>query len=315
MATPARSLGRRLRFSQLELVLEVAACGNLGEAAQRLHLTRAGVSKSIKDLERSLGQVLFERSSQGMRPTAAGSRVAKHAQLLVNELQHLTDEAAAAGSSGSGLLRIGLQPFVAEYVLPPILQRLRASGGAQAGAMIQLHEGRLNSLIEQLLRGELDAAMALYAPHAVDALDLSMLNVRPFVPVPMVVVAAPVRKLRARRYTWADLRAHPWVLPPASTHQRRSLDEMFTARGSQPPTAVIESPSFAANVELASAGLGIAVVPQLSAARALEAGRLLVLDVRPALPQTSVALIYRKVSVIYMDALQELENALRSGTQ
>ncbi|QJW84795.1 LysR family transcriptional regulator [Ramlibacter terrae] len=153
MNSPVRSLGRRLRFSQLELVLEVAACGNLGEAAQRLHLTRAGVSKSIKELERSLGQVLFERSARGMRPTPAGVRVAKHAQLLVNELQHLTDEAAAAGGGGSGLLRIGLQPFVGEYVLPPILQRLRAAAGAQAQTIVQLHEGRLHSLIEQLLRG------------------------------------------------------------------------------------------------------------------------------------------------------------------
>ena len=36
-----RSIGRRLRFSQLELVHEVALAGNLAEAARRLHVSRA----------------------------------------------------------------------------------------------------------------------------------------------------------------------------------------------------------------------------------------------------------------------------------
>ena len=305
---PPRSLGRRVRFAQLELVLEVAAVGNLGAAAGKLHMTRAGVSKSIKELEGSLGQVLFERSRSGMQLTAAGARVAKHAQLVVNELQHLTDEAhhVSEGGTGGGLLRVGLQPFVGEYVLPTVLARLSEAGSQP---VVQLHEGRLLPLIERLLQGELDALLVLYAPRAVDGLDLSMLEIRPVRAVPMEVIASPAMQIAQRRYKWADLRNERWVLPPASTHQRRSIDAMFSARGSRPPVAVIESPSFATNVELAVAGMGIAVVPRESAARRLASGELRVLDVRPALPQTRVALIHRKVSAIYMDALKELSAA------
>ena len=308
METP-RSLGRRVRFAQLELVLEVAAVGNLADVARKLHMTRAGVSKSIKELEGSLGQLLFDRSQSGMRLTAAGARVAKHAQLVVNELQHLTDEAnQVSEESGGGLLRIGLQPFVGEYVLPAVLSRLR--GGRSMQPVVQLHEGRLLALIERLLQGELDALLVLYAPRAVDGLDLSMLDIRPVRAVPMEVIASPALPLAQRRYKWADLRNERWVLPPASTHQRRSIDAMFSARGSRPPVAVIESPSFATNVELAVAGMGIAVVPRESAARRLASGDLRVLDVGPKLPETRVALIHRKVSAIYMDALKELSAAV-----
>lgn len=309
MTTAPRSIGRRLRFAQLELVHEVAESGNLAEAAQRLHMTRAGVSKAIKELERSLGQVLFERSAQGMAPTAAGLRVAKHARLLVNELRHLTDEVASAGSGSGGLLRIGMPPFVAERIAPDVLRRLRDQSGGAVDT-IQVHEGRLHGLIEQLLRGEVDAVLSLYSPRAVDALDLSMLDIRPFLSVPMVVVAPPQFGVPAKRHRWQDLLRYPWILPPASTHQRRSFDEMFTARGSRAPAPVIESGSLSANVRFAVQGLGLAVVPRQAAEREIDGGQLQVLDVRPALPETAAALMVRKVSAIYMDALRALDAAV-----
>lgn len=306
--SPPRSLGRRLRFSQLELVHEVAEAGNLAEAAARLHISRAAVSKAIKELERSLGQVLFERSAKGMQPTATGLRVAKHARLLVNELRHLTDEVASPTPTGGSLLRIGMPPFVAEHVAPALLRRLRDEAPATV-ASIQLLEGRLHSLIEQLLRGEVDAVLSLYSPRAVDALDLSMLDIRHVATVPMAVVAAPMLRVPGRRRSWADLLAYPWVLPPASTHQRRALDDMFVAHGDRAPMPFVETGSLAASVQLAAAGLGLAVVPLQAAQRAMAEGLLGVVDVRPPLPETVVALMVRKVSVIYMDALRALDRA------
>ena len=304
-----RSIGRRLRFSQLELVHEVAQAGNLAEAARRLHVSRAAVSKAIKELERSLGQVLFERSRQGMTATPAGSRVAKHAQLLVNELRHLTEEVTAPTPTAGTVLRIGMPPFVAEHIAPPMLRRLQdASPGVVAG--IQLLEGRLHSLIEQLLRGEVDAILSLYAPRAVDALDLSMLDIRSVQAVPMAVVASPQLQVRKRTVRWAELFQYPWILPPASTHQRRAIDEMFTARGSRAPAPTVETGSLAASVQLAVAGLGLAVVPLRAAERVIAAGQLVTVNVRPALPETVVALMVRKVSAIYMDALRALDTAV-----
>ncbi|MCB2002454.1 MAG: LysR family transcriptional regulator [Burkholderiaceae bacterium] len=301
-----RSLGRRVRFSQLEMVLEVADTGSLGEASRRLHLSRAAVSKALKELERTLEQELFLRSPKGMVPTAAGLRVAGHARLLVNDLRHLAADAAAAAVQRPTPLRIGMPTFVAEHVAPPILQRL-ATAGQRA---VTLREGRLSALIEMLLKGEIDALLALYAPRAVDGLDLSQLEIRPVAELPIVVVASPAWKVPARRLRWDELLSYPWILPPASTHLRRSLDEMFTARGVQAPAEVLQSGSLAANVQLASVGLGLAVVPLKAAQIEIDAGRLSVVHVRPALPPTYIALMYRKVSAIYLDALRLLQDAV-----
>jgi len=306
MSKLPRSLGRRLRFAQLELVHEVAESGSLGEAAARLHISRAAVSKSIRELERSLGQVLFERSAKGMVATAAGLRVARHARLMVNELRHLADDVATTGGEAESRLRIGLPPFVAEHVAPTILQRL-AQG---APITVQLHDGWLHALIEKLLCGEVDAVLALYAPRAVDALDLSMLDIRPFLDVSIVPVAAPSLGVPKRRLRWSELLRFPWILPPASTHLRRSVDEMFTARGSRTPDMAIESGSFAANVKLSATGMGLAVVPLQAAQTEIAAGRLVVVDARPVLPATHVALMHRKVTAIYMDAIRRLNHAV-----
>jgi len=302
----ARSLGRRLRFSQLEMVSEVAAAGSLGEAAARLHISRAAVSKAIKELERTLGQVLFERSRQGMVPTPAGQRVAKHAQLLANDLRQLTEEMAASPASGALPLRIGMPAFVAQHVAPPMLRRLADRGLAR----VQLHEGRLLELIERLIKGEVDAVLALYAPRAVDGLDLSSLEVRPFLEVPIVVVASPALRVPRRRLRWGQLVGAPWVLPPASTHLRRSVDEMFSASGVAPPAGTIESGSLAANVHLAAQGLGLAAVPLAAAQAEIAARRLHIVETTTVLPPTHVALMYRKVSAIYLDAIRLLDEAV-----
>lgn len=315
--TASRPVNRRLRFAQLELMHEVVESGNLADAARRLHMTRAGVSKAIKELERSLGQELFHRSRTGMAPTAAGLRVAKHARLLINELHHLRDDAISAAGEGAGVLRVGMSPFVGEHFAPDVLLRLRRQPGGAVHA-VEIQEGRLHALIERLLKGEVDAVLSLYAPRAVDGLDLSMLSIRSFAAVPMEVVASPDLGLTGKQHRWQDLLIYPWILPPASTHQRRSFDEMFTARGHRAPVPAVESGSLSANVRLAAAGLGLALVPQQAAQADIASGRLQVIKVRPALPPTVVALLHRKVSTIYMDALRALEAAIdeiaRAGT-
>ncbi|MEP6720279.1 MAG: substrate-binding domain-containing protein [Variovorax sp.] len=216
---------------------------------------------------------------------------------------------ATGAATGTGLLRIGMPPFIAEYIAPSMLLRL-TERMAQMPSTIQLHEGRLGSLIEQLLRGDIDAAMALYAPRAVDGMDLSMLSIRICLAVPMAVVASPKLGISTGKHRWPELLNYPWILPPASTHQRRSVAEMFTARGDRASQPAIESGSLVANVRLASAGLGLAVVPHRAAESEIAVGRLQVVDVRPALPATSMVLMYRKVSEIYMDAIQMLDDAV-----
>ncbi|MBO9641673.1 MAG: LysR family transcriptional regulator [Pseudacidovorax sp.] len=307
------SLARRLRFHQLELVVALVQSGNLGVAAQQLHVTRAALSKSLRELESALGIQLFDRSSAGMTPTAAGLKMARHARLLLGELDSLRRDMADTSPAQTPLLRLGMPPFIAAHVAPDVLARLRAAA-PPPGPLVQVHEGRLHALIELLLRGDIDAVLALYAPQAVAGLDLGMLSLQACGEVQMVVVAARGLRLPGRSpYDWEALGTLPWILPHTGTHLRTSVDQMFKAGGQAAPVPTIESNSLEANVQFAVAGLGLAVVPAQAAEAEIAAGRLRIVRTRQPLPATQLVLMVRKVATLYVDVLDRLAEALRSS--
>ena len=70
-------IGRRIRLRDLHVVLAVAEAGSMAKAAQKLAISHPVVSKTISDLEHTLGVKLFDRTSQGVELTAYGQVVLK----------------------------------------------------------------------------------------------------------------------------------------------------------------------------------------------------------------------------------------------
>jgi DNA-binding transcriptional LysR family regulator len=64
-------------------VVAIAESGSIAAAAARVARTPAAVSMQVKKLEDMLGRTLFERSHQGMRPTAEGERLLDYARRMI----------------------------------------------------------------------------------------------------------------------------------------------------------------------------------------------------------------------------------------
>lgn len=60
-------IGRRIKLRDLHVVLAVAESGSMAKASQKLAISHPVVSKTISDLEHTLGVKLFDRSSQGWK--------------------------------------------------------------------------------------------------------------------------------------------------------------------------------------------------------------------------------------------------------
>ena len=58
----------------MKYAMEVAACGSINKAAEKLYIGQPNLSRAIKELEASLGVAIFERSPQGMRLTSDGEK-------------------------------------------------------------------------------------------------------------------------------------------------------------------------------------------------------------------------------------------------
>ena len=58
-------IGRRIRLRDLHVLLAVAESGSMSKASAQLAVSHPVVSKTILQLEQSLGVQLFERSTRG----------------------------------------------------------------------------------------------------------------------------------------------------------------------------------------------------------------------------------------------------------
>lgn len=84
-----------MRLNQIEQVIAVATAGSISLAAQELFVSQPNLSASIRNLEKELGQSLFERSGKGVRLTSFGREFLAYAEPVLNSyrsLEHFCDE-------------------------------------------------------------------------------------------------------------------------------------------------------------------------------------------------------------------------------
>ncbi len=70
----------------LKYAIEVAACGSINKAAEKLYMDQPNLSRSIKELESSLGVSIFERSPKGMKVTLEGEEFLKYANNILKQV-------------------------------------------------------------------------------------------------------------------------------------------------------------------------------------------------------------------------------------
>lgn len=70
----------------MKYAVEVASAGSLNKASERLYVDQANLSRSIKELEASLGVAIFERSARGMKPTPDGEVFLKYAKNILGQI-------------------------------------------------------------------------------------------------------------------------------------------------------------------------------------------------------------------------------------
>lgn len=79
----------------LRCLAAVARHGSAVRAAEAIHLSQPAVTRAILDFEKFCNLQLFERASRGMVPTAAGTTVARRAEVLLQQLEKGAAEAIA----------------------------------------------------------------------------------------------------------------------------------------------------------------------------------------------------------------------------
>jgi DNA-binding transcriptional LysR family regulator len=78
-----------LNTLHLKQVVEVEKAGSISKAAKKLYMNQPSLSKTIRELEESIGFELFKRTNNGMAPTKRGSEFLTLAKGIIFEVEKL----------------------------------------------------------------------------------------------------------------------------------------------------------------------------------------------------------------------------------
>ncbi|PPC76615.1 LysR family transcriptional regulator [Pokkaliibacter plantistimulans] len=111
----------KLDWSDIHLFLAVARGGTLVEAARQVGLTQPTMGRRIRALEQQVGQVLFQRTSEGLRLTDEGLAVLNYAERMEQEALAFERQLAGQPQDMHGSLRLSSSDWFGVHVLAPVL--------------------------------------------------------------------------------------------------------------------------------------------------------------------------------------------------
>lgn len=114
-------------FNSLIIFATVVKAKSFSEAARRLKMPLASVSRRVADLEAKLGVRLLERSTRSLRLTEVGAEVLEYADRSLEICEAVDSIVSNHKTTVSGVLRLSAPPNVSDSLLTPLLCAFRAS--------------------------------------------------------------------------------------------------------------------------------------------------------------------------------------------
>ena len=153
-----------LDWSLLQSFLAVAEQGSLSGAARELGASQPTLGRQIKQVEAQLGVTLFHRQPRGFALTEIGAELLAPAQAMRDAAMQVSLTAAGRAQNIAGTVRITASVFVANFILPPIIAKIRFAHPEISLDLIP------NDASENLLFREADIALRMYRPTQLDVI-------------------------------------------------------------------------------------------------------------------------------------------------
>ncbi|WP_346827934.1 LysR family transcriptional regulator [Serratia inhibens] len=112
------------RLTGITTFVRVVEAGNFALAAERLHLTRSAVGKTIARLERRLGVLLFHRNARGLSLTQEGQGYYDRCLRALSELDAADAELDNGRREPQGTLRVSAPKLLGRHCITPVLMAL-----------------------------------------------------------------------------------------------------------------------------------------------------------------------------------------------
>jgi DNA-binding transcriptional LysR family regulator len=222
-------IGRRIKLQDIHILLAAVQWGSMAKAAQRLAISQPVISRSLANLELTLGVRLLDRSRNGVEPTPYGRTLLTHGLAAFDDLKRGVKAIEFLANPNIGEVRIGTTEVFAGGILSIVVKRiLKRYPSIDFNVTISdtqtlqhriLHQREVDFLLVRLpdtLEEECNAEMLLD-----DRLYVVASNQSPW--------------SRRRKIKLADLTNERWIFPPLDSPPGIMMSGLFRESGLQTP--------------------------------------------------------------------------------
>lgn len=251
-----------MNFDQRDLRLfhAIAQLSSITHAAKAQHLSLPAASARVKALEERAGVPLLLREARGVRLTAAGEAFLHHARAMLRQSEQLRSELQEYARGLRGHVRIHANTTAVTDILPAVLPAFLK---ANPKVNVELQERQNPEIALGVLDGQADIGIVS------TRMDTPGLRAIHFSTDDLVLVVPRGHRLARRKaIAFADTLDEPHVSMHAGSTIREQLTRA-TASAGKPLRLRVELSSFDAVCRMVAAGVGIGVVPEMSARRNL----------------------------------------------
>lgn len=272
MQQDPNAISQKIRLRQLRCFVTVARMKSFVGAAESLGLTQPAVSRSIRELEKTLGHDLFDRSTRGAELNSRGRDFFDAAETGL--LQIWQGAKAVIGDLGAlEVIRIGALPNVCSQFLPKVVAAFKAE---LPQVRVVVSPGTNTGLLSGLRRGETDLVIGRLSSSE----DMRGLVFEALYDEPLVFVVRPSHPLAVKKSaSLQEALECPLVLPPEGTIIRQEVSRFLAGQGVGNLPDIIETTSSDfQRAYIASTGC-VAVIPRGVVQSDLDSGEMVELGI------------------------------------
>jgi DNA-binding transcriptional LysR family regulator len=275
----------RFDLSDLRLFANVLERSSISLGASDTRISAASASERIRHMEMDLGTALLVREKRGVRPTAAGAALLKHARLIIAHSDRMKGELAEYSQGVRGRIRLLSNTAGLSEVLPTLLARYLIENPA---IDLDVEERQSHEIIDAIRNGERDAGIvADFTPAG----DLELLPLT----VDQLVLVVPKGHLFAPRRTIDFSRAiSSELVGLLSSNALTEHLEMQAAKAGGRIRWRVRVPSFLAICGMVSLGVGPGIVSESAARRASKTMPLKIVNITDLWAKRKLSLCFQR---------------------
>jgi DNA-binding transcriptional LysR family regulator len=261
---------------QLRYAVKVRDELSFSRAAERLLLSQSSISEQVNMLEAELGFALFRRAGRGVEVTQAGRIFLHQAEQILANLGGLHELGRQLSHGPARRFSVGVSPAIIQVIIPMIADALRAT---LPDIRLSIATGMTPQVQRLVMQQVLDVGITIQisAPAANAALmsePIAALDIALFVP--------PTHRLAAvsRPITFAELAGEPLIMSEPTLGYGALVQSMFADQGVRPNIVSIADQTNTLKMMI-RAGVGVGILPAITACDEVTAGHLQQLALRP----------------------------------